>query len=101
MVALRPRAHSAMGRAGARRRSLSADAAELSGSPAPVGPAATWRANKQLKLLCSADEVARDDGRFADSPLKEWFKHLWSTPRQLCTPYPNDRCSRAFGRRMS
>jgi hypothetical protein len=27
------------------------------GSPVPVGPAATRRANKQLKLLSSADEV--------------------------------------------
>jgi hypothetical protein len=27
---------------------------------------------------------ARDDGRFADSPLKEWFEHLRSTSGLCC-----------------
>ena len=27
---------------------------------------------------------ARDDGRFADSPLKEWFEHLWSRNGLCC-----------------
>jgi len=37
-----------------------------------------------LMTLAPGELVARDDGRFAGSPLKEWFEHLGSRKGLCC-----------------
>jgi len=37
-----------------------------------------------LMTLAPSELVARDDGRFAGSPLKEWFDHLGSRNGLCC-----------------
>lgn len=38
-----------------------------------------------LTIFVSDHLSARDDGRFANSPLKEWFNHLGSRNGLCCT----------------
>jgi hypothetical protein len=37
-----------------------------------------------ITMIAPNQLYARDDGRFANSPLKEWFEHLWSRNGLCC-----------------
>src|SRR5215471_4001809 len=65
-----------------------------------IHPISHFRAFRPVTTMCRLPSVvvltlcitmfvpnqlyARDDGRFTNSPLKEWFEHLWSRNGLCC-----------------
>jgi hypothetical protein len=45
----------------------------------------SWKLMLFLLTVLATPSVARDDGRYADSPLKSWFEGLESKFGQCCT----------------